>query len=202
MQLNAALFQYTYEDLQLAFFDEGSTQVANVGEASGMGLEMDMRYLPSENWDIFVSGAYLNTEITDDESMVNVGACGGCEGNTLPFAPELSASAVVSYLMPVSNGDMFFTTEVVYQGDMYGGPDNIEAVKVEAWTEVAFRLGYESNSDWNVALFMENATNETYYERGWENADPSNEYGYGLTNTFVWPSKPRTVGVSFGMSFN
>jgi iron complex outermembrane receptor protein len=202
MQFNVALFTYAYEDLQLAYFDEGSTQVANVGEATGTGLEMDLRYLPSENWDIFLSGAYLSTEITDDEAMVELGACGGCEGNTLPFAPELSASAIVTYLQPLSDGDMFFSTEVIYQSEMFGGPDNFESVAVQPWTEVAFRLGYDSNSDWNVALFVENVTDETYFERGWENADENNEYGYGLPNTFVWPSKPRTVGVSFGMSFD
>jgi len=201
MNLNVALFTYDYDDLQLVYFDQGSSQVANMGEASGSGLEVDMRYLPAENWDIYASWAYLSTEITDDSEMVDLGACGGCAGNSLPFSPEISASAVVTYEHPISGGNLFLTGEVIYQDDMYGGPDNIESAKVEAWTEMALRAGYESDNGWSATFFVDNLTNEMYYERGWENADADNTYGYGLVNAMVWPSKPRTMGVSIKASF-
>ena len=202
MQFNVAAFMYNYSDLQLAYFDEGSTLVSNVGEAEGQGLEMDLRFLPSENWDIFLSAAYLNTEITDAEDMIALGACGDCEGKALPFAPEFTAAALVSYLIPVSEGEFFITGEAIHQGEMFGGPDNIQEVAVDAWTELGLRLGYEGNSGWNATLFVDNLTNEQYFERGWENADANNEYGYGLPNTMVWPNKPRTIGVSFSLAFD
>lgn len=202
MQLNASVFHYTYEDLQLVYFEAGSSQVANVGEAEGQGVEADMRYLPSENWDIYLSAAYLDTEITKADDIEALGACGACAGNKLPFAPELSGSAIVTYKHPVANGEAFFTTEYIYQDEMFGGPDNIKGVAVDSWSEVNFRLGYDSANDWTISLWVENALDEEYFERGWENADTDNQYGYGLTNTVVWPSKPRTVGMSFGMKFN
>ncbi len=201
MQLNASLFRYDYTDLQLVYFAEGSSQVANVGEARGQGLELDLRWLPSANWDATVGLSLLDTEITDAAQMIELGACGDCDGNSLPFAPEVSASAILSYKWPMSAGEGFFTTEYVYRSKMYGGPDNIPDATVDAWDEFSFRLGYRTDDSWYVTLWVENAFDEVYFERGWENADVDNLFGYGLFNELVWPSRPRTVGITFGMEW-
>ncbi len=201
LQANASVFLYDYTDLQLVYFDQGSSQVANVGEARGMGLELDLRWVPDEHWDATVGLTFLDTEITDATDIIAVGACGDCDGNNLPFAPEVSASTMLTYRMPVSSGEGFFTTEYVYRSKMYGGPDNLPDATAESWNEVAFRLGYRSASSWYATLWLENAFDETYFERGWENADENNQFGYGLFNELVWPSRPRTVGVTFGMEW-
>ena len=201
LQANASVFLYDYTDLQLVYFDQGSSQVANVGEARGMGLELDLRWVPDEHWDATVGLTFLDTEITDATDIVAVGACGDCDGNNLPFAPEVSASTMLTYRMPVSSGEGFFTTEYVYRSKMYGGPDNLPDATTESWNEVAFRLGYRSASSWYATLWLENAFDETYFERGWENADENNQFGYGLFNELVWPYRPRTVGVTFGMEW-
>ena len=53
LQANLSLYQYNYEDLQFVYFDNGSQLVENLGEASGRGAEVDIRYLPDEHWDFF-----------------------------------------------------------------------------------------------------------------------------------------------------
>jgi iron complex outermembrane receptor protein len=201
MQLNASLFHYDYTDLQLVYFDQGSSQVANVGEARGQGLELDLRWVPDEHWDATVGLSLLDTEITDATDIIEVGACGDCEGNKLPFAPEVSASTILSYRMPIASGEGFITTEYIYRSEMHGGPDNIPDATVDAWDEFNFRLGYRSASTWYVTLWVENAFDEVYFERGWENADENNQFGYGLFNELVWPARPRTIGVTFGMEW-
>ncbi len=201
VQLNAALFHYDYVDLQLVYFLDGSSQVANVGEARGQGLEVDLRWVPSANWDATVGLSLLDTEITDAAEMVDIGACGDCDGNNLPFAPEVSGSGILTYTRPAGSGEMFFTTEYVYRAEMFGGPDNLPDAAVDSWQEVNFRLGYRSDSAWWVTLWLENAFDEEYFERGWENADENNEFGYGLVNTLVWPARPQTIGISFGMEW-
>lgn len=201
MQLNASLFHYDYTDLQLVYFDQGSSQVANVGEARGQGLELDLRWVPDEHWDATVGLSLLDTEITDATDIIEVGACGDCEGNKLPFAPEVSASTILTYRTPIASGEGFFTTEYIYRSEMHGGPDNIPDATVDAWDEFNFRLGYRSASTWYVTLWVENAFDEVYFERGWENADENNQFGYGLFNELVWPARPRTIGVTFGMEW-
>jgi iron complex outermembrane receptor protein len=200
LQVNVALFLYDYTDLQLVYFDQGSPQVANLGEARGQGLELDLRWVPDEHWDALVTLSLLDTEITDATDINDI-ACGVCDGNSLPFAPEVSASTILTYRTPIASGEGFFATEYVYRSKMYGGLDNIPDAAVDSWNEVAFRLGYRSASNWYATLWVENAFDELYFERGWENADPDNLGGYGLYNELVWPSRPRTVGVTFGMEW-
>jgi len=201
LQLNASLFYFTYTDLQLVYFDTGSSLVANVGEARGQGLEADLRWVPNANWDVFMGLSLLDTKITDATDIEALGACGACAGNNLPFAPEVSSFAIVTYRRPFASGEMYLTTEHVYRDEMFGGPDNIRDAAVESWSEVNFRLGYRSDSDWWTTLWIENAFSEEYFERGWENADADNQFGYGLFNELVWPARPRTVGVTVGKSW-
>jgi len=201
MRLNASLFRYDYKDLQLVYFDNGSSLVANVGKARGQGLELDLRWVPGAHWDANVGLSLLDTKITDATDIIALGACGDCAGNNLPFAPEVSASAVLTYKWPMAAGEGFFTTESVYRSKMYGGPDNLPDATVDAWNEFNFRLGYRTDSSWHVTLWVENAFDEVYFERGWENADANNQFGYGLFNELVWPSRPRTVGITFGMEW-
>ena len=201
LRLNASLFRYDYTDLQLVYFDQGSSQVANVGEARGQGLEVDLRWVPSQHWDATVGLSLLDTEITDATDIIEVGACGDCEGKKLPFAPEVSGSAILTYRTPIASGEGFVTTEYIYRSEMHGGPDNIPDATVDAWDEFSFRIGYRSASTWYVTLWVENAFDEVYFERGWENADENNQFGYGLFNELVWPSRPRTVGITFGMEW-
>ncbi len=201
LQLNAALFYYTYSDLQMVYFDTGSSLVANVGKAEGKGIEADLRWVPNRHWDLFLGISVLDTEITDADEMIELGACGDCDGNDLPFAPRLSTSAILTYRQPAFNGEMFFTMENIYRDKMYGGPDNIADATVDSWTEFNFRLGYRSDSNWWATLWIENAFDEEYFERGWENADVDNQYGYGLFNELVWPARPSTIGLTIGVDW-
>ena len=63
------------------------------------------------------------------------------------------------------------------------------------------RIGYESEDNWSIELFGENLGNADYFERGWANADSQNLNGFGLVNALVWPSKPRTFGLTFQHGF-
>jgi iron complex outermembrane recepter protein len=201
MQLNASLYHYDYTDLQLVYFDQGSSQVANVGEAQGEGLEVDLRWVPNAHWDTTVALSLLDTEITDATDIIDIGACEDCDGKSLPSAPEVSGSAIVSYKWPMASGQGFFTTEYMYRAKAYGGPDNFPDATADSWDEFSFRLGYRTDESWYVTLWVENAFDSVYFERGWENADSNNQFGYGLFNELVWPSRPRTVGVTFGTAW-
>lgn len=202
MQANISYFNYRYKDLQLSYFDLGSSLVSNVGEADGQGLELDVRWLPTDQLDLYIAAAWMDTEITDDTRILEVGACAlPCRGNDLPFAPHFSGAVVGNYTIPGNGADWVVSAEYVFQSKMYSDPDNIEAIAVDSWSEAALRLAYQSKNDWSATLWIENLFDESYFERGWANADPDGTYGYGLTNTLVWPAKPRTVGISFEKSF-
>jgi iron complex outermembrane receptor protein len=62
-------------------------------------------------------------------------------------------------------------------------------------------VGYDSGDAWRLTAYVENAFNEEFFERGWENADADNRFGYGLVNSLVWPAKPRTFGLRADWQF-
>ncbi len=196
LQLNAAYFQYTYTDLQLIVFESGSQLVKNLGEAENQGIEIDAHWTPGDNWDLRGAVSFQDSEITKE-----IEAGDGSIGNKLPMAPDFSGSLIATYTQPVSTGSIFYTAQYVYQDDAYGGTGNNELAKVSAWEQVDLRAGYNSNKDWSMTLWATNVFNEEYFERGWENTGADDTGGFGLVNTLVWPSKPRTVGVTFDLSF-
>lgn len=194
---NLSLYDYEYDDLQLLFFTNGSQLTDNVAEASGMGAELELRWQPSDRWDLIASFAWTDTEIDSvDQDFLDAGGCNACAGNELWFNPDISTSEVVTYRIPLAgSAEVFVSAEHHYQDDMFAGPDNLALAVTESWNEVNFRVGYESGARWSAVAYVQNAFDEEYFERGWENADAQNLGGYGLVNALVWPSKPRTFGL-------
>ncbi|MDJ0928643.1 MAG: TonB-dependent receptor [Gammaproteobacteria bacterium] len=200
LQANLAMFGYEYEDLQITFFETGAQRTDTLDEASGYGVELDLQWVPGENWDIFFSVAYSKTEV--DKVKEDFGGCDACEGNELPFAPRWTTGTVVTYSFPLNNGASIYATGVhTFHDEMFGGLDNLELAKTDSWNRVDLRIGYDSGTTWSITAYVWNVGDETWFERGWENADSDNLFGYGNVNTRVWPSKPRTFGARFDYRF-
>lgn len=203
LQFNFDLYNYQYKDLQLTYFVSGTQLTGNVARARGFGAELDARWVPNESFDFILAGSWSDTKIEHvDQSFLDAGGCDDCEGNSLWFSPRWTTSVLGTYHYPLAdNAEAFFSTEYHYQAKMYAGPDNLALSTTPSWDEVNFSLGYDSGREWVVTGYVENAFNEQYFERGWENADADNFGGYGLVNTLVWPSKPRTVGLRASYKF-
>jgi len=202
LQSNISFYTYEYTDLQLVFFANGSSQVDNVAEASGMGAELDTRWYPTEAFDLYWGFGWSDSEIDNvDQSFLDEGGCDNCAGNRLWFQPEITSSLIATYHVPLSDSsELYFTLEHQYEDEKYAGPDNLEVAKTPSYSSVNFRLGYDA-AKWSAVAYIENLTDELWYERGWENAGADNDFGYGLVNTLVWPSRGRTFGVKMNYSF-
>ena len=66
IEAKASIFQYDFDDYQVNYFDADivATRVVNAGDAQGRGLEADLRILPTQNIDIYLGVAFLDTELT------------------------------------------------------------------------------------------------------------------------------------------
>jgi len=176
--------------------------VQNLGKAENTGLELDARWLIGEHWELFGALSLMDSEITQANEMVALGVCEDCKGNRMPFAPDTSGALQLTWRYPAWSGEVFAKSELSFQDKMYSDLDNIEMIAIDSWQQWNFRTGYTSADDkWGVTLYVENAFDEKYFERGWANADPQDQFGYGITNTLVWPAKPRTFGTTAFMNF-
>ncbi|WP_160153624.1 TonB-dependent receptor [Microbulbifer sp. ALW1] len=192
LALNAAAFQYTYEDLQQAFFIGAAAVTRNVGESEGQGLEVDARWLITDNLDLYMGLAWLNTEFSGAPEEL----CDACDGNKMAFSPEFSSATVLTYTKDIGFGSMALTGEYTYTGEQFSDLENTDEVKLDSRGVVNLRASLTSPAEtWTAGVYVENLTGEEFYHWGYAAAD------YNLPATQTDPSRGRVAGVSLDYRF-
>lgn len=191
MNVDLTYFQYDYEDLQILYYDSGASLVDNVGEVEASGFEGSMTAGLGENWTLYLAAGYLDSEANELEII-----CGSdeCEGSPLFWAPEWSAAFMLDAYYPINGGAIVGSFEGFYEGERGGDWTDIPENYIDAYTELAARIGFESDDGWRVEAYVENLTDEFTW-------DGQNANGGVLPSHFFGPKRGRTFGVRLGMSW-
>lgn len=205
MQVAANAFFYDYEDLQAIFGEGPRTIVDNVGQVDGTGVELDVNTALSENFNFHVGLSWFDSEATEVQAFcangeIITGDPNACEGNSIPWAPEWTAFAVLNAKYPIANGEIYgnlaWSWEDDYRGDW---PDeDVIFQRIPALNQTDIVVGYRAES-WNISAYIENVFDNVWYDGNYANDDPDPiiiyaEHAFG-------PSRPRTAGVRFGYEF-
>ena len=193
LRMNATIFYTDYEDLQIVRFgptaanpDFGSFITDNIGSADIQGLEAEITWLPTENFRLSGTYAYLDTEV--DDLILNV-AAGAVDisGSDLRQAPENKASLTASYDVPLNNGSyLSFRADVVYSDEQINDYANQNTI-IDEFTLVDMRAAWTSSDEnWQFAVWGKNLTEEEYI---------SHSYVIGPGVIGVWGA-PRTYGAT------
>ncbi len=185
--LNILAFAYDYEDLQVNFFDQGA-RVGNTDKAEGQGLEASLTAALGDNFDMYLSMGWLDTEAFGLDFVC--AAPGACEGSSLFWAPDFSGALVVNADFPISNGSIIGGFEIFWETDRGRGYDNIATSAIDSFQDLSFRVGYRSDDNWEVVGYVENLTDELYFDGSANNSAITPGFFFG-------PSRPRTAGVRF-----
>jgi iron complex outermembrane receptor protein len=190
--IDLTAFYYEYEDLQILYYDGGASLVDNVGEVEAWGVEGSITAALSDNWTLYVAAGYLDSEAKELEII-----CGSdeCEGSPLFWAPEWSAALMLDAYFPVKGGAITGSLEAFYEGERGGDWTDISQNYIDSYTEMALRIGYESDNNWHVQAYVENLTDEFTW-------DGQNANGGVLPSHFFGPKRPRTFGVRVGMTWD
>ncbi|MEX2963554.1 TonB-dependent receptor [Microbulbifer sp. TYP-18] len=192
LALNAAAFHYTYDNLQQAFFVGAAAVTRNVGESQGQGLEMDARWLITDNLDLYLGLAWLDTEFSGAPQEL----CESCDGNEMALSPNFSSSAILTYSHMTDLGEVSVSTEYNYTGEQFSDLENTEEVRLDQRNIINLRVALTSADDsWTAGIYAENLTNEEYYHWGYAEAD------YNLPATKTDPSRGRVLGVNLDYRF-
>jgi iron complex outermembrane receptor protein len=191
MNVDLTYFRYDYEDLQILYYDGGASLVDNVGEVEAEGFEGSITAGLGENWTLYVAAGYLDSEANDLEII-----CGSdeCEGSPLFWAPEWSAAFMLDAYFPISGGAIVGSFEGFYEGERGGDWTDVAENYIDAYTELAARVGFESEDGWRVEAYVENLTDEFTW-------DGQNINGGALPSHFFGPKRGRTFGVRLGMTW-
>jgi iron complex outermembrane receptor protein len=194
-----AVFFMDWEDQQLfTEFDvinSASRFIVNAGQSEVYGMEMSLRYQPSEQLSISGALSYLQTEYLEFVNEIDAPAFGldpDLAGNILPYSPELSASMSIQHISPFGSTGW----DVRARGDLaYVGERAFDATNLfiaNSHTLLNLYLGLQ-NDRYEIGAFVDNLGDERYLTGG---VVPSN--GNPPLATI---GDPRTWGVRFRMTF-
>lgn len=215
-QLGVNAFFYDYEDLQAIFGEGPRTIVDNVGQVDGTGVEVDVNTVLTENFGFRLGLSWFDSEATEVQAFCANGAVltrdditddddpgdpNVCEGNSIPWAPEWTAFAILNANFPAANGGEFFgniswSWEDDYRGDW---PDeSLIYQRIRALNQTDIVVGYR-NESWSLSAYVENVFDGVWYDGNYANDDPDpviifTEHTFG-------PSRPQTAGLRFGYEF-
>ncbi len=162
--LNGAVFYIDWQDIQTTSLrSDGHTFSVNAGDARSKGAEIELRAVPVAGLELFVTASYVNSELTEDQLLPGDGQ----SGDRIPGVPEVSFSAGLHYVRPVSgNIDGFFNLNYQHVGDSFNGfgfatgtSNSISADRQDAYNLTNIRLGLQ-NGVLEAALFAENIGDE------------------------------------------
>ena len=179
-ELNVSIFQTDYEQMQVSVFDGLlGFNVLNAGAATVRGIEMDGRWMATENLSFSSGLAYLDFEWTDyDEapcpgvgiSTPSSSGSGNCsfEGMENVQTPEWTFNLSANHTYPVGdNLELRTTLDANFKDNHYVAGNLDERLEQSAATTWNLRMGLASVDDiWQVAFVGKNLTDEKIMSYG------------------------------------
>ena len=219
--INAAAFMNQYRDMHAqSFIFLGGGAVSefteNGGELDAQGLEVEIKWLPAENWDVNGWVSFLDAEFGEYNvsRLAGLGNAGGrqdlndpqrpllsLEGWAPALSPEFSAGVQIGYDIVLGNGSVLTPfLQTTFTGKYYAHDVNVPGVDQEAHTKSDLRLIWTSaNSRIQAQAFVLNMEDEAVLNR----VVVFNPGGtQDLASLQAHWNNPRTWGVSVSYSFH
>jgi len=215
IRLNGAIFEEKWTDLQTGVIGaNGITSIFNSGNASSKGMETELGWNILDNFNLSVSGTYVDAKLTTDFCqfiLVNnvpttVTSCSSNPtqllapaGTRLPVTPNLKVNAIARYQFVVNGFSNFVQGAVLHQSSSstyLNTAQNQQIGDDPAFTTFDFSAG-TGMDNWKLQLYIENA----FDNRGVLARNPVCEVGDCLSRARIYPIKPQIFGIKFGQKF-
>ena len=228
LRVNGAFFREDWDNVQFPFLGENSfTIIQNAGNATSKGIESDFEWKPLEGLTISGSGSVTDANLDSnycgfDNPLTKQPYTGNCmaedgyapeapAGTQLPITPKWKGNLTSRYDFVVLDGLLaHIQGSVVGQSSAWDdlrlfAPFPITGAPVPIRTALGKQTGYATfdfsagvdRDSWHAELFVENAFNAL-----------AEQYRYAEcvtqvceAQTYVVPSRPRLIGISFGQRF-
>ena len=193
--LNVAVFDQVIEDFQSNIFQGTGFVLANAGEQSVTGAEVELTVQPNERWDIRFAGTFLDPEY--DEFVGAPGPNGPTDlSGTQPAGiPEVATSTAVTYFHPIETGTVFARMDWDYQSSV-NTADNLDPAIIEEREVSQFNgsLGVNFDGGFEAMIWGRNLFNDEYLVV----AFPTTAQAGSFTG---YPNPPRTYGITVRKNF-
>ena len=201
--INAAIFNQTIEGFQSNVFTGAGFNLANAGEQSVDGVEIDVMLRPTENLSLGISGTYLDP-FYDSFVGANVGGESSDLSGTKPGGiSELTLSFVTSYDFSIMGMDAWIQADYRYDKEVDiqdGGDLSASNILLESTNSRTREVGLLNASigiaknGWEFRVWGRNLTNDEYLITWFPSVAQTGSFsGY--------PNQPRMWGASIKKSF-
>ena len=195
-RLNATVYYYDYSDYQAFSLAGGGPFVGN-SDASSYGGEVEWFLNPTDNIDIILGGAFVDSEV---ERIAGINSpIGGAPSPSditnveFPNAPQTNFNYLLRYNFDALGGNLAAQVDGVWYDDQFLEITNGSGTVQPSYNVSNARLTYTSDSEsWSVSAWVRNLTDETYKLYSLDLGD------LGVT-TFYGP--PIMYGVNARISF-
>ena len=186
MTLNAALFNYRYEDAHIfGFTPGGAFTILNAGEGDFSGGEIELQWRAAEALEIIAGAGYINAE------LVISGAEPVLPGNS----PEFTFNGMLRYRANLPKRlRLTAQTDFSWQGEVFFDATQRAAVSQDAYWLVNARLALANASDsWELAAWVRNLADKEYFGQIFRSKTAA-----ALSAT---AGNPRTFGIEATLRF-
>ncbi|MFV0278740.1 MAG: TonB-dependent receptor [Parahaliea sp.] len=199
-ELNIAAFYMQFEDLQTSTFDGNiGFLVDNAGEATSQGVELDGRWLLTENLTLNGAIGWLDFQfdefpgaqcfVSNYRVPDNRQPDGTCDfaGKENAYTPEWTGNLGLRHVYAFDNMELLSSVDVVFMDNHYTLPDLNPGLEHPAYYKINARVALASlDNRWEVALLGRNLTDELTFSNSANVPLISGAY-----NVFLDP--PRTL---------
>ncbi|ABG42401.1 TonB-dependent receptor, plug [Paraglaciecola sp. T6c] len=212
IQLDAAVFYYTYFNKQQFVTAGGIPTLANAPQSEIKGLDANVKYANDYGLFLDFGLALIDSEITDageDELFI--------EGTELGNTPKYSLSMVAKQEIEFQNGTLLtlmgnvnYTDDETKGSITRGSSELKDLITQEAFTLVNMNVKYSFGDDlqYAVSLYGNNLTDE-HFCASLGTSDGNKIYADGISpgslgynvRCVVTRASTRTFGLSFGLTF-
>lgn len=206
IMLDLSTYYYDYKDLQVASYVGASSLIQNAATSNVYGVDGQVRYAFSDEWEASLGVAYVHTEYDEfADSQVwnqcNSPACGqsfgvflpsyaDASGNEMQRAPELTGTLGLSYRTDLAGGALAISGTVYHSSEFYF--DSSNAYKQDAYDLLGIRAEWTDPSEhYTLAVFGDNLTDEEYRNQALPQF-------YGTLSSW---GAPMTYGVSVAVHY-
>jgi len=176
MNISLSLYNITKENVSESL---GGGRYATIGEVESKGAELDIQWLPTENWQFKAGYAYNDSTATEGENA----------GLTPAHAPQNTAFLFTRYNHPqqVWGGELGFTLGVTYRDEVKTSISESSNVTLPDYVLTDIGVHFEQG-EWSASLGISNLFDETYFYAG-------------RRDTNLYAGDPRKVALTLTRNF-
>lgn len=193
--VNLAIFDQEIKNFQSNIFVGTGFQLLNAGKQSTKGVEVDLRWMPTDNFEATFAGTFLDPLFDSFPVAACVGGDCDLSGTKPPGIHEVSITTTATYRFMLGNADGFARLEYIYEDEVQvieNVPASVASREVSMFN-ASFGLSWDNGFE--AMLWGRNVNNDEYLQSAFPSVAQSGSFsGY--------PNQPRTFGVTIRKHFD